>query len=204
MKRSSDYGLPQELADVAERLRTNRAQLTPLELDRIKLASRGRAAGKPSIKIKREERIVMRTRVNILAVLVAGIVFSGAGAAMGISGLASNDGAGNAQYQNAVVPQGPGEQGTQGQQQGVKGAHTTLGGQTVNVAGANASRGGVKGAHARSGTAPAAVAQPTRQRAVSSGSLPFTGYAAIPVFLIGLGLLGTGMVMRRRTASDES
>lgn len=198
MKRSSDHGLPQELADVAERLRTNRAQLTPLELDRIKLASRGRAAGKPSIKIKREERIVMRTRVNILAVLVAGIVFSGAGAAMGISGLASNDGAGNAQYQNSVVPQ------AQGQQQGVKGAHTTLGGQTVNVAGANASRSGVKGTRARSGTAPAAVAQPTRQRAVSSGSLPFTGYAAIPVFLIGLGLLGTGMVMRRRTASDES
>src|SRR3954451_18997846 len=103
MRRSSDHGLPEELEDIAGVLSAHRAQLTPLELDRIKLDSRARAAGKPSIKIKREDRVVMRTRMNIVAVLVAGIVFSTAGAAMGISGLASDNGAGDAQYPNSVV-----------------------------------------------------------------------------------------------------
>src|SRR6476620_6595898 len=40
---------------------------------------------------------------------------------------------------------------------------------------------------------------PQETRQVSSNdtsSLPFTGYAAIPVLLIGLGLLGIGVVMR--------
>src|SRR3954451_20464469 len=139
MKRSSDHSLPRELEDIAGQLSTHRAQLTPLELDQIKLQSRARAAGKPSIKINREERIFMRTRVNILAVLVAGIVFSGAGAAMGISGLASDNGAGNAQYPNATIPT------TQGNNVGVQGSNTTLGGNQgneVEVAGANAHSNG--------------------------------------------------------------
>lgn len=33
----------------------------------------------------------------------------------------------------------------------------------------------------------------------SSSSLPFTGYAAIPVLLGGVALLGVGLVVRRRT-----
>jgi len=33
--------------------------------------------------------------------------------------------------------------------------------------------------------------------------LPFTGYAAIPVLLAGLGLLSNGVIMRRRTRSQE-
>src|SRR3954453_7675547 len=136
MKRSSDNDLPGELDDVAELLTAHRAQLTPLELDRIKLQSRARAAGKPSIKIKREDRTFMRTRVNILAVLVAGIVFSGAGAAMGISGLASGGDAGTVQYPNSVVPvtQG-GTQNTQGGGANTQGAGLVQG--TVHVQGAH-------------------------------------------------------------------
>jgi uncharacterized surface anchored protein len=47
-------------------------------------------------------------------------------------------------------------------------------------------------------------AQETRQVSSNdSNQLPFTGYAAIPVLLAGLGLLSIGVVMRRRTRSQE-
>lgn len=47
-------------------------------------------------------------------------------------------------------------------------------------------------------------AQETRQVSSNDGNqLPFTGYAAIPVLLAGLALLSIGVVMRRRTRSQE-
>ena len=47
-------------------------------------------------------------------------------------------------------------------------------------------------------------AQETRQVSSNdSNQLPFTGYAAIPVLLAGLGLLSVGVIMRRRTRSQE-
>jgi hypothetical protein len=47
--------------------------------------------------------------------------------------------------------------------------------------------------------------QTTRQVSSNDSSqLPFTGYAAIPVLLAGIGLLGMGLVMRRRISSDRN
>jgi hypothetical protein len=37
----------------------------------------------------------------------------------------------------------------------------------------------------------------------SSGSLPFTGLAAIPILLVGVGLFGTGIVVRRSARHAE-
>jgi hypothetical protein len=45
--------------------------------------------------------------------------------------------------------------------------------------------------------------QAPRQVAASGGSLPFTGFTAIPVLLGGLALLATGLMLRRRTG-DQS
>jgi hypothetical protein len=39
-------------------------------------------------------------------------------------------------------------------------------------------------------------------QAKATGSLPFTGYAAVPILLIGVVLLGTGFVLRRRTEDE--
>jgi len=51
-------------------------------------------------------------------------------------------------------------------------------------------------------TAPAAV-QPARQvQEAGSNELPFTGFAALPVLLLGLVLLSAGLVMRRSSAKD--
>jgi len=53
------------------------------------------------------------------------------------------------------------------------------------------------------GTVPT-EASATRQVASNdNSSLPFTGYAAIPVLLAGIGLLGFGLVMRRRVSDQR-
>lgn len=39
-------------------------------------------------------------------------------------------------------------------------------------------------------------------QAKATGKLPFTGYAAVPILLIGVALLGTGFVLRRRTEDE--
>lgn len=181
--RHSRQDLPADLDSVVERLHAHRAELSPLELDRIKLESKGRAAGKPRFNHKREKEVTLKTRTSILAVLVSGIVFSGGGVALGVSGLAGSDSAGNSQYQVAVG--------------GVEKTNTP----GPIVAGATATRpaAGEQGA-----TSPVQVAQPTAQQSLdSNGSLPFTGYAAIPVLLFGLALLGAGLVMRRRSMDPQ-
>lgn len=174
--RSFEQDFPAEFDGVVERLHAHRAELSPLELDRIKTT------------IKRE-KAHMTTRTSILAVLISGIVFSGGGVALGVSGLGSSNSAGNAQYQVKTTGAG----GSNGQGPTVKGASATRGPQA-----------GTQGAGAA--TSPTAVAQPTAQQSLDtgSGSLPFTGYLAIPVLLSGLALLGAGVMMRRRTAADRS
>jgi hypothetical protein len=102
MKHSHD--VPEDLRPVAERLVAQRAQLTPLELDRIKQESRARSVHDRS---HRRQTPVMRTRSTILGVLVSGIVLSSSGAALGISALASGDSASQAQYPNTTVPTTP-------------------------------------------------------------------------------------------------
>jgi hypothetical protein len=184
--KQSDRDFPEEFGGIVEHLRAHRAELSPLDLDRIKRASRDRAVGKPRLR-NREATPVMRTRSSILAVLASGILLSGGGAAMGISGLASSGSASQAQYLQTGTP-GGGKGAAQ-----VLGAHATA-----------PTHHAVRGTHAT--VSPSAVAQPTRQQSIGhSGSLPFTGYAAIPVLLLGLALLGTGFVMRRRThAGDDA
>jgi len=183
--RHSSQDIPAELDDVVQRLRAHRAKLTPLELDRIKLESRSRAAGRPRFTNQRENTQVMRTKTSILAVLVSGIVMSGGGVALGVSGIAGSDNASQSQYQ--VKPVGGDVQGP-----------TVLGASATSPATSN-------GATAPASAPAATVAQPTAQRSLDNGSsLPFTGYAAIPVLLIGLALLGSGVVLRRRSRAERS
>lgn len=127
----------------------------------------------------------MKTRTSILAVLASGVLLSSGGVAMGVSGLAAGDSAATAQY-------------GQEQPNGGNGPQNDTGGQPKQeVLGATATRPGTKALE---------VAQPTQQEAAqgSGDELPFTGYAAIPVLLLGLGLLGTGIVMRRRTPAEDT
>lgn len=153
----------------------------------------------------------MKTRTSILAMLASGILLSSSGAALGISGLAGGPSAGNAQY--SVQPEVAGEQQQGGQAKGEQpaagGSLPTVLGETVEGEGApgggagpgETGASGVAGVTA--GASRDAVAQPTAQRSLDDSTLPFTGFAAIPMLLIGVALLGTGIVMRRRTLLSD-
>ena len=106
----------------------------------------------------------MKSRIALTAILVLGVMMSGTGATIAITGASDSGDAGVAQY----------GQNENGNENG-----------TGNLAGQE--QGG--------------EAQPPEQVAAQggSGSLPFTGFLAIPLLVGGVALLGTGAALRRRT-----
>jgi hypothetical protein len=156
--------LPAELAEIAQQLRDQRPQASALELDQIKLEVQSRAR-RPA---QRRESF-MRSRLVITTMLVIGVLMSGAGAGLAVSGVSGDGSAGNAQYTTTT--------------------RTVLPTTQSQVA--------------PPATQPTTTTQPTqapRQVESSGNELPFTGFAAIPVLLAGIGLLAAGAVMRRRTS----
>ena len=119
----------------------------------------------------------MKSRLAILMTLVLGMMFSTAGAGLAISGFASgSDDASVAQYgtDNGGDRDDVLPETDENTPPGVAGETDTL--------------------------------QPTRQveaGAQSGGSLPFTGFAAIPVLIGGVALLSTGLILRRRTQGGD-
>jgi hypothetical protein len=119
----------------------------------------------------------MKSRLAVLSLLVAAMVLGTAGAAFAVGG--SGTDASVAQYPTT----------------------TSTGG---NVLGEQAGGGSGGGQVAGAGTQGAV--QPARQveAGVRSASLPFTGFLAIPVLLIGAALLSVGLLLRRRAADDRN
>jgi hypothetical protein len=114
----------------------------------------------------------MKSRLAILAMLVLGFVFSTAGVGMAIGGLSGSDSAAVSQY-STVTPFG-----TSTPPGKVLGEEENNNGQTTGV-------------------------QPERQEENgSSGQLPFTGFAAIPVLLGGIALLSGGLMLRWRSRKE--
>jgi hypothetical protein len=170
-----------EFAPVVDRLRVNRPTATALELDAVKQ----RVLARPTAPSNGRRLDFMRSRAAILATLVLGLTLSSTGAGLAISGF-TDDQASVAQYptntppSNTVLP--PSDTSPPGG--GVEGETDEQ------------PSGGVLGGSDETG------AQPSRQVtfAAESGdetSLPFTGFAAIPILLLGVALLGTGIVLRR-------
>jgi len=149
---------------LARRLRSERPELTALQLDAIKGNVRRRVGTTSGLASASFGRSFMKSRIALTAILVLGVMMSGTGATIAITGASDNDSAGVAQY---------GQE--QGQEEG--------GG---NLAGAEQGGGNT---------------QPAAQVAAQgdSGSLPFTGFVAIPLLVGGVALAGTGAVLRRRT-----
>jgi hypothetical protein len=143
--------------------------MTALELDVAKLRIMQSAPQRHPGMLARKKGNFMKSRVALVAVLALGVFMSGTGATLAVSGFANNGSASSAQYPNSG-PQ-------------TKPHHL--------VEAAEESGGEVS---------PAVETQAVEQVAVtgSSSSLPFTGFVAIPVLIIGLGLLGAGVAMRMR------
>jgi hypothetical protein len=150
------------LADDAleRRLRSERPELTALKLDAIKGNVR-RRVGTGGHAPATFGRSFMKSRLALTMILVLGVMMSGTGATIAITGASDNGSAGVAQY---------------GDEEG-----------NDNLAGAQQGGGGDD-------------TQPTEQVAAQgdSGSLPFTGFLAIPLLLGGVALVGTGAVLRSR------
>lgn len=178
---------PPELAQIARRLQEERPALSGLELDQIKLQVQRRAARPKNTFLSKQRRALMKSRMAITSMLVLGVFAGGTGTGLAVSGISDSGSAGTAQY-----PPGPNDGPNKPK---ILGLEEDPGGGGDDVAGAD---GGGDVAGAEEGNGQGEV-QATRQVSVQEeGSLPFTGLAAIPLILLGIGLLASGLVLRRR------
>ena len=124
----------------------------------------------------------MKSRMVILSMLVFGMLLSTAGAGLAVSGGGKN--ASVAQYGPTSKPP----------------ANDVLGDQdSGSGTSPSANNGG-------GGNSPSNAVQPSRQveaGATTGSSLPFTGFAAVPILLGGIVLLSAGLVLRRRTSGER-
>ena len=195
-----------EFDDVIRLLKDERPQATDLELDEIKQRVRRRAAN-PS---RRNQS--MKSRLAILGMLVAGLVFSTAGAGLAIQGQSGNNAA-ISQYGTPTptatpvctpTPVGtvtPTNKGGSVTPSDICGEGGVLPAEEENAPANDDNGGGTAPTTGGGGTLPAEETQAERQQAAAAqtSELPFTGFAAIPVLLGGLALLAGGLVLRRRT-----
>ena len=220
MSTSPQDPLPPELEDIGRLMREERRQPSALELDDLKRRARRQAAGRSSLTPLVQKGSLLTSRLLITMLVAFGIVLSGTGATLAIAPNAVNTGSTTsfAQYGSDddddgtpsddddnksdddddagdPPPPGGGVEGRtasqdppigvlpEGPKSGV--APTTESGEAPRVQTA-ADRGG------------APRLQPIRQQAEEGESLPFTGLAAIPILVVGIGLLASGLVLRRR------
>ena len=173
---------------VERRLRDARPEATDSALTRARLV-----AAPADAPVPRRARTTARgrTRVAIAGLLASGLLMSGGGAALGISGINSNGSAGVAQYVSNTT--GTNE---------VLGTTSTV--PTVTEPGS----GGTTKTPTEPGSSGVLgeTVQPSRQVAATSSEkeLPFTGLAAIPVIMAGVALLGAGLVLRSRSSRATS
>jgi len=166
--------LSPDLLAVEELLRTQRPELTPVEADLVESRVRARAAARGN----RAKGAFMRTRLAVTAVLTVGVLSSGTGAGLAVSGVSGGHSAASAQYPDQTTP----------------GREVPNGDQTLQAP-------AVQG-----GDHQAAAVEPTAQVSADAGddSLPFTGLAAIPLIVGGVGLLGAGAALRQAARRQEA
>jgi hypothetical protein len=176
MTHHDDLNAP-DLEPVVERLRAERAQLTPLELDDTARRVRARAATPARRRTRRGT--IMKSRLAMLVLLVCGLMVSGTGAGLAIQGSSGNGNAAQQQYPDD--DQSPGD---------VEGEEDEGG-------------GGLDQADTET---PPAQVERQAEVGVQGGAdeLPFTGLAAIPIVLLGLAMTVTGLVMRRRVRGEDT
>ena len=190
-----------DFRDVERRLEDAKPALSALELDAAKLRIMHPAPQRQTGLLARKKGNLMKSRVALVAVLALGVFMSGTGATLAVSGFANDGSASSAQYQKTSNHSNKGHH--------VVEAAKTSGGSNCSEgtsgAGGNSAGSGSKNCNDATVEPAAVEAQAVEQVAVngSSSSLPFTGFLAIPVLIVGLGLLGAGVAMRVRTRRGD-
>ena len=173
----SDRGerpLPDDLLAVADWLRAERPSLDGLGLDRAKTRARARATAAQRTAATHRKGALLKSRLAITMILALGILMSLSGATLAVSGLGdSGDNAAETQYPE-----------DQGQESSSSSSSESLG---------DASDTGD----------PGDVEEASQESSGGGDELAFTGFAAIPVLIGGVALLGSGLVLRRRSERDE-
>lgn len=167
MDYSNSEEIPADLEEIAARLREQRAEATPFDLDRIKLRAMKQAETTPPNLYTRKKGQFMKSRLALVLVLATGMLMGTTGATLAVTG---SSGSGSAAENQYTPPKQDDDNGA------------TLG--------ASDSGG---------------LSDPDLQVAATSdsGSLPFSGFAAVPLLVLGIGFLLLGLVMRRGRASTS-
>lgn len=132
----------------------------------------------------------MRARLTFCTIFAIGALLTmGAGAAFAQTGIDNSNSAGQQQYGEQTPRPGTDVLGEVGQ---VEGNQAPAPGQNAPEAAAAASAPQAAGAASAPKAAAAGVPR-------NEGELPFTGFAVVLTLLLGLGLLGAGLVVRRST-----
>jgi hypothetical protein len=199
MDHSKRNRTPAELEGIESRLRAEKATASPLELDRIKLqAIRQVERSRPSLTAPKKGTF-MKSRLALTCLLVAGFMFSTTGATLAISGSSGSGSAADNQYVSPANEHGNhnGDKGNQPENE-VKGANTK-GGNDNN----NTPNNTLEPQAAEVEVAPAPTTE--QQAVVSNGSsLPFTGFVAIPLLIIGVGMVLVGAFVGLKSRKQPS
>ena len=198
--------LPEDLQGIDAALRELRPELPEDRARSISMRARNRARTS-ALQSNHSKETSLRSRLAILTMLVLGFAFSGAGVGLAVTGLNTEGrSAADQQYDRpAVNPTTAPTLSPTAPTNEVEG--DTDEGTNPGVAGESDDQGdnGVAGAEDE-GVAGVEDTQDTRQLAVEQGGeeLPFTGFAAIPVLLMGLALLTGGFLLRRRSTGADT
>ncbi len=207
MDNSKRNRTPAELEEIEGLLRAERHGASPLELDRIKLQAIRQVERSRTSLYASKKGSFMKSRLALTLVLVAGFMLSTTGATLAISGSSGSGSASGTQYGSPG-----GKPHHEQSDQGVKGVKSN-GGEKCSENGGGGNGGNGSGncnevtpvaAETQPATTEVEVAPAAEQQAVvSSGStLPFTGFVAIPLLIIGLGLIVVGAVIRLKSRNE--
>jgi hypothetical protein len=178
MSDRGEHPLADDLLRVAERLRSERPSLDGLGLDRAKTRARARATATQRTAARHRKGALLKSRIAITMILALGILMSLSGATLAFSGLGvSGDDASDVQYMfnNSGDESSSDDDSSSSESLGDPSDPSDPG--DVEAASQESSGGG--------------------------DELAFTGFAAIPVLIGGVALLGSGLVLRRRSERDE-
>jgi hypothetical protein len=139
----------------------------------------------------------MKSRMAILSMLVLGMLLSTAGAGLAVSGFSNSNNAAEVQYPDTTkVPdtvKAPAPTPTP-----TPDTSAVLGDEDQSQGGQD-----VLPEEDQGGSPPSARVEPARQLESGAATLPFTGFAAIPILIGGIALLTVGLVLRRRTGDER-
>lgn len=225
MSTSPQDPLPPELEDIGRLMREERRQPSALELDDLKRRARRQASGRSSLTPLVQKGSLLTSRLLITMLIAFGIVMSGTGATLAMAPNVVNTGSTTsaAQYGSDddddgktdddddgddddeadddgggdPPPPGSGVLPTQENQDPPIGV-LPEGPQSGVASDPAASDPGAPRVQAAADRGSTPRLQPIRQQADQGESLPFTGLAAIPILVVGIGLLASGLVLRRR------